>query len=809
MNAVNPAAEAATPKSCPSCGGRYPADALFCSLDGSPLTTSPGAIAAAAKTDPYVGREILGHIEIRQLVGLGAMGRVYRAFQKGIDRDVAVKILHRELSANQMLVARFHREAKVASRLAHPNVVHVHLTGQLPDGALYIVMEYLDGLSLQSALAAAGGAMPLPRALHIALQLCDAAGEAHTQGVVHRDLKPENVMLVTRADDPDYVKVLDFGIARLNWGEQSMATAAGLIFGTARYISPEGAQGDKVGPQGDVYSIATMLYQMLSARTPFDGDQAVALLVHQIHDPPPPLKSVERAAYVPEPIAAVVMQNLAKKVEDRAENARALGRALLEAAVASGLSAQDILARPGMLGGGRGTHTSVVQLPSMQRTNKLQLEPDVAARIGATKTAYETPAEGATQPPAEPSRTVVKTEVGDATTIETAVLAPGAATTKWHPPPGFEAKLAPPAPPSGVDLTMDDSQVVPPSRTAPPTSQPPRTAPPTSQPPRTAPPQTAPPHSPRADTAPPLSRTAPPASRPSFVDTAVPSNEVPQRAPRASGRAIAVVVVCFLVGAVGMAAVAFKTGLIGSHARDVDYAALATEAAAHQQWDSVRDLTDKGLAKSPRDAGLMRIRQQACVDALAAAKDKRDAGDAAGALRLAKVAMQLDPASHEASALVDELLAPPPAQAADPVVPPLASGRAQPSATAATSGARASLDVSSAKPTVGQPVDLAARVAGGPRVKVEGAAFHIAGPGIAPGTRIDATDDGTGVFRGSFTFLQNGRYDVSFTAKADGSPVRSARAVVVGESKAPSLPSAQQAEPPVSAPTPTGSVRWM
>src|SRR5439155_18653956 len=111
-----------------------------------------------------------------------------------------------------------------------------------------------DGLSLQSALAAAGGGMPLPRALHIAFQLCDASGEAHAQGIVHRDLKPENVMLVNRGDDPDYVKVLDFGIARLNWGEQSMATAAGLIFGTARYISTEGAQGETVGPAGDVYS---------------------------------------------------------------------------------------------------------------------------------------------------------------------------------------------------------------------------------------------------------------------------------------------------------------------------------------------------------------------------------------------------------------------------------------------------------------------------------------------------------------------------------------------------------------------------
>src|SRR5580658_3141872 len=326
-------AEAATPKACPSCGARYPADALFCSHDGSPLVTSPGAIAAVAATDPYVTREILGHIEIRQLVGLGAMGRVYRAFQKWIDRDVAVKVLHRELSSNQTLGARVHREAKVASRLAHPNVVHVPLAVQLPDRAMYIVMAYLDGLSLQSALGAAGGALPLPRDLHIALQLCDAAGEGHQQGVVHRDLKPENVMLVLRADDPDFVKVLDFGIARLNWGEQSMATAAGLIFGTARYISPEGARGDQVGPEGDVYSIATIVYQMLAGRSPFDADQAVALLVQQIHDAPRPLKSIERAAYVPDAIADVVMRNLSKKPEERAENARAFGRSLLEAAV--------------------------------------------------------------------------------------------------------------------------------------------------------------------------------------------------------------------------------------------------------------------------------------------------------------------------------------------------------------------------------------------------------------------------------------------------------------------------------------------
>ncbi|MDP9037162.1 MAG: serine/threonine protein kinase, partial [Myxococcota bacterium] len=346
------------PKACPSCSAPYPADALFCTFDGTPLTTLPGAIAAAAATDVYIGREIPGPIEIQQLVGIGAMGRVYRGFQRGIDRDVAVKILHRELSANAGVVARFNREARVASRLAHPNVVHVLFTGQLPDGAMYIVMEYLDGMSLQSALAAAGGAMPLPRALHVALQVCDAVGEAHAQGIVHRDIKPENVMLIGRADDPDFVKVLDFGIARLDWGDQSMATAVGLIFGTARYISPEAARGERVGPQGDVYSIATLIYQMLAGRTPFAGDQAIALLVHQIHESPPPLKSLARASYVPDRIASIVMQNLGKRAIDRAGDARALGRALLEAAVSSGYSAQEILARPGLIGSPRRTGAS-------------------------------------------------------------------------------------------------------------------------------------------------------------------------------------------------------------------------------------------------------------------------------------------------------------------------------------------------------------------------------------------------------------------------------------------------------------------
>jgi serine/threonine protein kinase len=336
------------PKVCSECKKRYKADAIFCPEDGLPLLLAQELEFRGDRPDPYVGKEILGHILIQELAGVGAMGRVYRAFQKGIDRSVAVKILHRELSSNEQLVSRFNREAKVASRLAHANVVQVYLAGQLPGGELYIVMEYLDGLALSSVLSASGldVAIPIERALHISVQLCEAVGEAHVQGIIHRDLKPENVMLVSRATDPDFVKVLDFGIARMTWSEHSMATATGLIFGTARYISPEGAQGLHVTPASDVYGLAILFYQMLCGRTPFHAEQAVALLIQQIHEPAPPLRNTRGGQSVPPELAAAIMKNLAKDPEQRDPDARTFGRAIVEAARASGIAPESFLLSP-------------------------------------------------------------------------------------------------------------------------------------------------------------------------------------------------------------------------------------------------------------------------------------------------------------------------------------------------------------------------------------------------------------------------------------------------------------------------------
>ncbi len=330
-----PAAALARHRRCPRCRGEFPPEAIFCPNDGTRL--EPEGEPPPPSTDTRLGTVIGSDITLQAIAGSGAMGRVYRGYQKSVERDVAVKILHRELSSNVQLVQRFHREAKIASKLRHPHVVEVFFTGELPDGALYMVMEYLDGASLASVLTP-GSALPLPRALSILLQTSDAVGEAHALGIVHRDLKPENIMLVRRAERSDWVKVLDFGIAKLSVGDQSMETAAGLIFGTARYLSPEAAQGTPVGPAGDVYSLATILYQALAGSTPFEAEAPVGLLVKHIHETPPDLRSKPLAQGVPEPIARVVMDNLAKDPAKRAPNGRAFAAALVRAAKQSGVA---------------------------------------------------------------------------------------------------------------------------------------------------------------------------------------------------------------------------------------------------------------------------------------------------------------------------------------------------------------------------------------------------------------------------------------------------------------------------------------
>ncbi len=732
-------------KICPTCGERFGMDALFCPNDGSPLSIAqPGDVGLqVVAPDPYTGRKFLDHIEIRQLVGVGAMGRVYRAFQNGIDRDVAVKILHRELSANQQLVQRFHREAKVASRLLHPNVVGVHLAGQLPDGAMYIVMEYLDGLSLQSALAAAGGAFDLPRALHVALQLCDATGEAHATGVVHRDLKPENVMLVRRGADPDFVKVLDFGIARLNWGEQSMATAAGLIFGTARYISPEGAQGEAVGPTGDVYATATLIYQMLSGRTPFEGDQAVALLVQQIHDPPPALKSIARASYVPDPIAQIVMRNLTKDPLAREPDGRALGYALLEAAKASGLSPEDFVPRALLHQSAR--PPTAVHLPPMQRTDKLQLVPE------------KSPVPAPTPEPPPPQPAALETTLDD---VEVpAALKLQAAQARSASPqfdrtqevrPIDEAALHHRPPARGSMPSMDDPLLV-------------------------------------DDDPEPLAEETP---------------EIARR--RSRSRTVFLFVACFLVGVIGAAGIAYRLGYVGPKATDehslAGYQERASKAFHAQHWDSpagdnVRDITNEGLAKYPRDQRLLQIREQATDALVKDAVAEKYLGHDAEALKLVTLAHELDPTDVAADHLAEDYAHPGPQAIVDagvahdahaPAVVHTSGGTTTTTGTNVVAppqtGARATIDLAPGKPTVMVPVAVTIHLTvngAAPKALAESAMLTATGPNVPPGTMIPILAEGPSTIRGALSFNEAGKFELTFTAKVDGAQIKVSRVVVI------------------------------
>ncbi|MFO0684714.1 MAG: serine/threonine-protein kinase [Sandaracinus sp.] len=317
---------------CPRCGARYGNDATFCRNDGTPLV----AIAAPAPSDPLVGTVLLGQFRIDRRIGEGGMGAVYRARQLSVGRDVAIKLLHPDLAASADAAKRFEREGRLGGAIDHPNVVRVFLSGRLPDGSLYLVMELLEGITLADLLRAEP-VLALPRTLHILEQIALALGAAHDEGVVHRDIKPENVILVRKNRDPDFVKVLDFGIARRAALDEAIRlTAAGLVLGTALYISPEAASGLPVDARSDVYSLGVLAYRMLAGVLPFDASSPAGLLIKHLQQPPPPLVA-RSGPPIPYAIADVVMRALAKSPADRYADANALAEALAEAAARAGV----------------------------------------------------------------------------------------------------------------------------------------------------------------------------------------------------------------------------------------------------------------------------------------------------------------------------------------------------------------------------------------------------------------------------------------------------------------------------------------
>lgn len=272
-----------------------------------------------------MGRVVGGRYRVGERLGSGGMGTVYAARHVELDREVAIKVLPSTALGNPTSVERFLREARVVSRLAHPNIVGVTDFGQLPDGALYFVMERVRGLTL-GALIDAEAPMRPARVVQIARQIALALGAAHASGVVHRDVKPDNVLI--EGDGPETrARVVDFGVAKIVDARQRL-TRTGVVCGTPLYLSPEQAGGRPVDARSDVYALGVVMYEMVTGVTPFQSTGDVIELIHAHLSATPPPVAAHRLPHALGGLEAVVDRALAKDPADRFESMDALVRAL-------------------------------------------------------------------------------------------------------------------------------------------------------------------------------------------------------------------------------------------------------------------------------------------------------------------------------------------------------------------------------------------------------------------------------------------------------------------------------------------------
>ena len=283
------------------------------------------------------GTRLAGRYVVVELIGGGGMAQVYRAEHETIGRAMAIKVLVRELAHEPSIVVRFLQEARAASKIHHENVVEVTDFGETEDGRPFMVMEYMEGEDLGHTLAREGH-LSWDRTQPILLQLLAALQAVHEQGVVHRDIKPENIFLVSRMGSDDFVKVVDFGIAKVlrgGGGSGKSLTIRGQLIGTPPYMSPEQCLGADVDARADLYTVGIIAYELLTGRTPFEGDDAVKMIRKHVYEPVPPMAELSPHIAVDPRVEAIVRRALAKDRDERYSSANELARALLRDAPAS------------------------------------------------------------------------------------------------------------------------------------------------------------------------------------------------------------------------------------------------------------------------------------------------------------------------------------------------------------------------------------------------------------------------------------------------------------------------------------------
>lgn len=292
------------------------------------LTIEQDISTLTISDDPLLGRVFSGKYEITAQIGAGGMGMVYLATQRGLGREVVIKVLKHEIAQDPSTIQRFEREAQTLSQLNHNHIVNVYDFGQ--EGPLsYIVMEHIKGISL-SQLISQCGKLSIDLFMVIAQQLLSALHDAHEQGIVHRDIKPSNIMLTSRKDMPYYVKILDFGLVKLI-NEESDLTGHDKLLGTISYLAPEQILGKEVDQRADVYALGVLFYQLLSGQKPFTGRDIAVLHKHLNQAPAPLNELLSPEDQVGDALVRLIHQCLSKSPTDRPRHAGKLAQALEEA----------------------------------------------------------------------------------------------------------------------------------------------------------------------------------------------------------------------------------------------------------------------------------------------------------------------------------------------------------------------------------------------------------------------------------------------------------------------------------------------
>ncbi len=314
------------PALCPQCAAPYPVGQQYCAACGFPVGTM------GSKTDDkFVGRTLPGGYHILDLISVGGMGRVYRAEQSLLGRTVAVKIIHPHLLSDEDSAARFLTEARAASQLNHPNSITVFDFGRTDDGQPYIVMEFLRGKDL-ARVAYEEGPLPFARIVDVLRQVLAALGEAHDLGIIHRDLKPENIILEPLRRGGYFVKVLDFGLAKLRADAASPSvTSPGIVCGTPDYMAPEQGRGDPVDGRSDLYALGVVLFQLLTGRLPFEAESPTQVVMMHLSIPVPDPRQVAPERDIPASLVDVTLRALEKDPGRRYQDALEFADALREA----------------------------------------------------------------------------------------------------------------------------------------------------------------------------------------------------------------------------------------------------------------------------------------------------------------------------------------------------------------------------------------------------------------------------------------------------------------------------------------------